>query len=730
MSDLVTERFNLNYEGLRDDIVLAFPHNFGFNGFGEVTYNRTYTRVKEDGYYEEWIDTCMRVVNGVLSIRKNWYKLAGLKWDEVKWRRLGVEMLQYIYQMKFLPPGRGLWAMGTDHVYKLGSMALCNCANTSITTLFDTDLSWAMDALMCGCGVGFRLPSSSEQSQIRTLLVEPITTTWSNKRVYVIPDTREGWVESVRLLLESYKFDSKDRRAVYFDYSLIRGYGEPIKGFGGTASGPGPLMILHHRIRAYFDNFLKGHVSIIRLFADTANAIGCCVVMGNVRRSAEILIGSQHDKEFLNLKAVPSQSQSTIDKLANFYRIIEKGAITEIEYGYDRVNRITLEDVGLTSEDFLGDRWSQHDSEGNPFSFIGGLSNNTCVLETTKDFTALPNIVDNIRENGEPGIINLLNIQRYGRYGDEKIDLANSCNPCGEIPLEDKELCNLVEVFPTLCETEFEFYKATELATLYAQTVSLLPTHSFATNQVIARNRRIGVSLTGIADYLDVMGAVKLTKVLRGAYKVVDRTVDKWAKESGVPKPIRTTTIKPSGTVSQLPGVSSGMHFPTFQYAIRRIRVAVGSVVDKVLKDADVPFEVDVTSRTTNVFEFPINQGSTRSATSVSAWEQFSLLAMLQREWADNMVSCTVYFDPKTEGKQIEQMLGQFAPLIKSVSMLPHTEAGAYAQMPYEGLTKKRYEKRLRDIKPLIWPTKYDPSELQQSQESILYCDSDSCEII
>jgi intein/homing endonuclease len=100
------------------------------------------------------------------------------------------------------------------------------------------------------------------------------------------------------------------------------------------------------------------------------------------------------------------------------------------------------------------------------------------------------------------------------------------------------------------------------------------------------------------------------------------------------------TTVKPSGTISQLAGVSSGMHFPTFQYAIRRMRVGSGSAICKVLQEAGVPNEPDSYSANTTVFEFPIDQGKTRKATSVSAWEQFAFLAMLQREWSDNMVSC------------------------------------------------------------------------------------------
>jgi ribonucleoside-diphosphate reductase alpha chain len=166
------------------------------------------------------------------------------------------------------------------------------------------------------------------------------------------------------------------------------------------------------------------------------------------------------------------------------------------------------------------------------------------------------------------------------------------------------------------------------------------------------------------------------------------------------------------------------MHFPTFQYAIRRMRVGNTSRICEVLKSAGIPHEEDQYSANTTVFEFPIDQGKTRKATSVSAWEQFSFLAMLQREWSDNMVSCTIYFDPKTEGAQIEHMLALFAPIIKSVSMLPHSDTGAYAQMPYEGISKEEYESRLAKMPSIDW-SDFAGSDGIESR----FCTNDSCDL-
>jgi len=630
---VVKERFTLQKDFCNE--LLTKKAKFGFKGFGEAIYYRTYSRIKPDGTQEHWADTVIRVINGVMSIRKNHYVSNSLAWDELKWQGYAKKLASFMFDMKWLPPGRGLWIMGTEYIYERGSAALNNCGAVDTTNL-SMAAEWTMDMLMCGVGVGFNTAWKGHNVVIPDK-TNPIT--------YIISDSREGWAESVRLLIDCY---TKNGTWFSFDYSKIRPEGSPIHGFGGTASGPAPLKVLHKRIENYLDNYCKKKIDNTRCVADVMNAIGICVVAGNVRRSAEIALGSVNDKTFLELK----------------------------------------------------------DYRKNPErAEIGWVSNNTVVLEKTEDFEKLPVISKHIRDNGEPGIMNLINVQKYARYGEESKDKASLANPCSEIPLESFELCNLAEVFPSHCVNEDDFYEALEYATFYASTVSLLSTHRPETNKIILRNRRIGVSISGIADILDTHGKTELTRRLRKGYKLVRSINRKLAVEADIPVSLRVTTVKPSGTISQLVGCSAGMHFPTFQYAIRRMRVGKTSQVCSVLKAAGVPYEDDHYSANTTVFEFPIDHGKTRNATIVSAWEQFSILAMLQQEWSDNMVSCTIYFDPNTEGSQIEDMLTQFVPMIKSVSMLPHSDTGAYKQMPYEGITKEQYEARLAKMPPIDWNT-------------------------
>lgn len=261
--------------------------------------------------------------------------------------------------------------------------------------------------------------------------------------------------------------------------------------------------------------------------------------------------------------------------------------------------------------------------------------------------------------------------------------------------------CNLSETFPPRCQNADRFFEALKFATFYASTVSLLPTHRPETNAVIARNRRIGVSISGVAQWASgevpkdwgPMNYTKMTRYLRAAHRLVRAENQRLAKEAGVPESIRVTTVKPSGSISLLAGVTPGVHYPVSRYAIRRMRIGKDSPLVPALVEAKIPHEDDTYSDNTLVFEFAIDHGNVRPCEEVSPWEQFSLVAMMQRCYADNCVSATIYFDKDKDGPDVEKMLAMFIPTLKSVSMLPHSGHG-YAQAPYEPIDKETYEKR------------------------------------
>jgi ribonucleoside-diphosphate reductase alpha chain len=227
------------------------------------------------------------------------------------------------------------------------------------------------------------------------------------------------------------------------------------------------------------------------------------------------------------------------------------------------------------------------------------------------------------------------------------VDEAEGLNPCGEIPLCNKELCNLAETCPTVCETTEEWMKACEYASFYCSTVNLLPTHSTDTNMISMRNRRIGVSIIDWTGWAHANGVHKTIRWMRDGYKVIRQTNRDVNAAAGVPESIRVTTIKPGGTTPKLAGRTSGIGYPTFHHTIRRVRVAKNKPIAHILINSGVPYENDKYSANTLVFEFPILQGPAKAAQDVTLWEQATNLALIQREWADNAVSNTLYFKPK-----------------------------------------------------------------------------------
>jgi len=268
---------------------------FGFNGLGELVYMRTYSRIKKNGKNERWWETVKRVVEGTYSMQKNWIDSHQLGWNPWQAQKSAQDMYDRIFNMKFLPPGRGLWAMGTAITEEKGLYAaLNNCAFVSTKTLkedYAKPFCFLMDASMLGVGVGFDTKGAGE------IIVKGVDKSRETTK-YQIPDTREGWVDSLKVLLESYFHGTSP---IEFDYSLIRLAGEPIKGFGGVSSGPEPLEEVHGDISKVLEKN-SGEPITITTIVDIMNLIGKCVVAGNVRRTAEIVFGEPDNEEYLDLK--------------------------------------------------------------------------------------------------------------------------------------------------------------------------------------------------------------------------------------------------------------------------------------------------------------------------------------------------------------------------------------------------------------------------------------------
>lgn len=642
------------------------------NSVGEITFLRTYSRLKADGTKETWVDVCERVINGMYSLQKDHAKTNRLPWSDAKAAASAKEAFDRLWNLKWTPPGRGLWVMGTPLVNEQrNSAALQNCAFVSTGSMTKNDpakpFAFLMEASMLGVGVGFDDKGADKDFTI----YEP-----KEGETYVIPDTREGWVESTAVLLNAYL--RPDTKAPTFDYALIRKAGEPIKTFGGTAAGPEPLIRLHN----YIHNIFRGRSGqlLTRIdIADVGNLIGVCVVSGNVRRSAELLIGRVDDDNFLNLK--------------NAEKFPERNSYDPASPGW---------------------AW---------------MSNNSVAVNVGDN---LDNIIEGIALNGEPGVVWMDISKQYGRLADpinNKDWRIAGYNPCAEQSLESFECCTLVETYLNRHESLEDYKRTLKFAYLYAKTVTLLPTHWEETNAIMQRNRRIGTSMSGVANFADNRGLPVLRQWMDEGYAVIKSYDTNYSEWLGIRESIKMTTVKPSGTVSILAGESPGVHWTVGgQYFNRAIRFANNDPMLPLFKMANYRVEpASESPDTTSVVFFPIKSSARRSEKDVSIYEKMALAATAQRYWSDNSVSVTISFDPATEASSIGTALHMYDGQLKTVSFLPSGNA-TYPQMPYTQITEQEYEEE-GTLK--LFPIDFTGVYAGMASDAIgeAYCTTDACEV-
>ena len=281
----------------------------------------------------------------------------------------------------------------------------------------------------------------------------------------------------------------------------------------------------------------------------------------------------------------------------------------------------------------------------------------------------------------------------------------------------------LVESFLNRAESCEDFLRTLKFSYLYAKSVTLINTHCAETNRVQLRNRRIGCSVTGVAQFLAKQNLHSLNHWLKSGYETVKHWDTVYSEWFCIPKSIKMTSVKPSGTVSLLAGATPGMHFPESRFYIRRMRLASNSPLVDPLEKAGYKIEPCVGSEsTTVVIEIPIDVGEgIRTVSEVSMWEQLSLAANMQRWWADNQVSCTITFNPQTEGGHIASALDYFQYQLKGVSFLPKCDYGAYPQMPYEEITEQEYHASCKKLKRL------EINKIAEDSVGEKFCDGEAC---
>jgi ribonucleoside-triphosphate reductase len=649
----IKERFKLS-EKFLEDFIDKEP-NWG--PLGKLTYKRTYAaRVEGEDRTEEWFETVKRVVETCYTIQLNHCKNLRLPWKAHTAQKSAQEMYTRMFTFKFIPPGRGLANMG-DVIFKRGSMGLFNCSAVSTnSTNFSDPYVFMMDVSMCGVGCGFDTEGSGKFK-----FVTPKTT----DKPHIVEDSREGWCEILRVVLESYV--GKEHLPTNIDYSQIRKIGSPIVTSGGTAPGPEPLINCINKIQEIMNKRIDYDISSSDI-VDLMNIIGVCVVAGGKRRTAQIAFGHYNDQEYISLK-----------------------------------------DPDLHQEELMTHRWA---------------SNNSIYAQDGMDYT---NIINTIKKSGEPGILYKHRMQNYGRLKDgyqEGIDgKATLLNPCGEISLESEELCNIADVFPAHHSSFEDFKRSLKFAFLYCKSVTLVPTHLTTTNSKILKNRRIGISQSGIVQAIQKHGTTEYFRWCDEGYQYLKNLDKKYSDWLCIQKSIKISTVKPSGTTSLLCGSTPGIHFEHSEYYIRRIRIEeTNEQLIQSVKDAGYKWEVSAYGDRSIVFEIPVKaENFYKGKSDVSVWEQMQLGSKIQSIWADNSVSQTVHFT-KDESLYLKNVIEMYEDQLKTVSFLPLSDHG-YIQAPYESITKDQYEEMSKNIIAINFKFKNTQDTIEK------FCDGDKCMI-
>lgn len=609
-----------------------------WSNLGKVVFKRTYSR-KDSGKLETFPEAAGRVIEG---------NIYGHNVD-----RKEIQRLEYFLgNRKAGPAGRGWWFSGAPGHFKLGGVALNNC--WGVTADDWENFVLAQDLLMLGGGVGMSVEHRFTSKLKKIKKGVKIQHKATKDADFIVPDSREGWCELTRRVLESYFVTGKS-----FTYSTvcIRGQGEIIAGFGGTASGPFPLIAMVEKICAILEGRAGLHIRPIDA-ADILCAIGEMVVAGNVRRSAIIIMGDPWDKEYLKSK-----------------------------------------------------RWDL-----GPIPTQRAMANYSVVAEDVDD---LHKLFWETYENGEPfGIINRRNIQKYGRMGELKKDTAIVVNPCAEATLEDGEPCNLQEIaLPNLDSVE-EFVEAARLMHRWGKRVTMEKYHQPKCDEVVKRNRRIGTGITGC-----LQSNLFTPEALDRAYAAIQDENVKYSKELGIPESIRTTVVKPSGTMSKVFDMQGyeGIHAAYSRHYIQRVRFAANDPLVPLLSAAGHHIEpvlkFDGTyDHNTVVVDFyeKAPDGHPVADEDWTTWKQLDVLKMAQKHWADQSVSVTVYYR-KEEISELKKWLEDNLKYLKTISFLCHNDHG-FKQAPKEAISKDEYERLAETVEPIDVDSVGDGGELDGTE--------------
>lgn len=539
----------------------------------------------------------------------------------------------YLTSLKGSVAGRFWWQMGTETVDRLGLSSLQNCAFTTIDNPI-RPFTWAMDMLMLGSGVGYNIQKKNiDKLPPVNLDFTCPTRSDGSDADFIVPDSREGWV---KLLAKTLKAAFLSTGAKTFTYStkMIRGKGAPIKGFGGVASGPEDLCWGIEQISKVLEKRAGKKLRPVDAL-DVMNIIGAVVVAGNVRRSAQIAIGDADDVEYLLAKRWDLGNIPSWRAMSN--------------------NSVVCDDISDLHEFF----WDGYEGKGEPY-----------------------------------GLINLKLSRKVGRLGETQYadPDVQGYNPCAEQSLANYETCCLAEVFLPNISSREEFLDVCTLLYRINKHSLMLQCHHSETQDIVHKHMRMGIGVTGVLQATE-----EQKSWLKDTYEALRSFDVDYSGARNWPTSIKLTTVKPSGTLSLLPGVTPGVHPGYAQYMIRRVRMSSNHALVETCRTHgyDVEYQRNFDGsedRSTVVVSFPFSYPEgTKLAKDMTAIDQLEAVKWLQEVWSDNSVSCTVYYRKEELGDIKKYLKKHYKNNHKSLSFLLHSEHG-FQQAPLEEITKEAFD--------------------------------------
>lgn len=578
------------------------------------------------------------------------------------------EVYEAIHSMEVMPSMRALMTAG--EALARDNIAGYNCSYIPIMDqkCFDE----VMYILMNGTGVGF-----SVERQYINKLPEVPDHIHDSETTIVVSDSKQGWASAFRQLLALLYSGEAPR----WDLSRIRPAGARLRTFGGRASGPDPLADLFRFTVALFRTAAGRKLNSLECH-DLVCKIAQIVVVGGVRRSALISLSNLTDERMRNAKNGAWWEQSGHRALAN-----NSVAYTE------------KPDIGI----FMKEWHALYESK-----------------------------------SGERGVYNRVSAKKQAeRTGRREVDYEFGTNPCGEIILRPFGFCNLTEVVVRATDTTGDLLRKVRIASILGTFQSTLTDFRYIRKQwkINAEEERLlGVSLTGIMDHPVLSGTDRgtpLPALLEDMRNAAIEANKEWSAKLGIQQSAAITTVKPSGTVSQLVDSASGIHPRHNKHYIRTVRADVKDPLAVFMKERGVPHEVDVTNNSNLVFSFPVQSPAGSIVRSDrGALDQLEHYLTFKRHWCEHNPSITVYVK-ENEWLEVGAWVYKHLDEIGGVSFLPHSEH-VYQQAPYQDISEEEYNQLRNDFPKVSWVDfdKYETDEDTTNGAQEYACSGNACEIL